>query len=279
MKYKKILILLLTTVLTTNLYADTNNKGFKIEGGEDKIGLGKEYTEPITAVKVKAIFANNNTKRLITPNLPQKSAYLKKLQGLSSTEGKAGAMGMNNEAGLNTSQNGTQTTNPNGSTTTGNKAQGLKAILEDCYWFYYNEIGHYANTEINVGAPYKTRADCTGLACYFMSSVSGKQVTLTDSTSYLNPGQDVLKQIEGCGWKKHSVSELKSVNDLQLGDVLICRGHAYIYYDTTGVMSWGDNSQIKNYVPNVKAQTKLVSNYLLIGGDDRQYTVFYRHEG
>ncbi len=279
MKQRKLIAILLCTMLSTNLYAD--NSGFKIETGQDGIGLGKEYVEPITAVEVKAIFANANTQKLITPNLPQKSAYLRKLQGLSSTEGQAGAMQMNNEAGLNANENGSNYNNPNGTSTSGNTVQGLQAILDDCAHFYIDNVAMYDDNSTGTAhtvnrnkgkSPYTAYADCSGFATFFMSNVSGKNLSSASSGDFVSGTYS--SEWGAAGWKKYKASDFKSASELRSGDVIARNGHVEVIYDTKSTFGWGD-TQTK--CPTYTGGIKLANGQVVIyeGG----YTAVWRYEG
>ncbi len=267
MKYRRLVTVLLSLTITTNLFATGKDvKGFKIETGEDNVGLGKEYVEPINAVKVKAIFNKVNNKQLVTPSIPQKSSYLKKLQGLASTEGKAGQMKMNEEAGLN-------------GTGVNNQGKGIMAILDECADFYINNVAKYiqdhGNDYSKGKSPYIVYPDCSGFACFFMSNVSGKQLKTTNSTGF--SGGTHKEDWEAAGWKMIKPKDLKSANDILPGDIMSRSGeHVELVYDSTHTFGWGT---VRTKKPSSGPGTfKIVGNSIK-AADGGSYDTIWRYVG
>lgn len=267
MKYRKLLTVILCLTISTNLSATSKgSKGFKIEGGDEKTGLGKDYTPPITAVKVKAIFNKTNNKNLVTPTLPQKSSYLKKLQGLKSTEGKAGKLGMNEDAGLN-------------GTGMDNQGKGLKAILDSCADFYINNVARYVQDHGNDYSKGKSKyvvyPDCSGFACFFMSNVSGKQLNTTNSSGF--SGGTHKANWEAAGWKMYKPKDLKSANEILPGDIMSKSGtHVELVYDSTHTFGWG--AVQKKKPSSGPGEYKIVGNTIK-APDGGSYDTIWRYVG
>lgn len=131
--------------------------------------------------------------------------------------------------------------------------------------------------------------DCTGFASAFMSLVSGKSVAGGGSSAFTGGSYD------GQGdWKYYEVSDLTSIDDLQLGDILCCNTgtktkkgvrstaghHAEIYIAKGKSFGWGKK---QTSYPSGNATLKLEKNAdgdpIISDGGSHTYTCFYRYTG
>ena len=131
--------------------------------------------------------------------------------------------------------------------------------------------------------------DCTGFASAFMSLVSGKSVAGGGSSAFTGGSYDG----QG-GWKYYEVSDLTSIDDLQLGDILCCNTgtktkkgvrstaghHAEIYIAKGKSFGWGKK---QTSYPSGDATLKLEKNAdgdpIISDGGSHTYTCFYRYTG
>ena len=118
--------------------------------------------------------------------------------------------------------------------------------------------------------------DCSSFACVFMSMVCGTHIPRTYSGTFCSESS-----FSGTGWKFHKCSDLKSVDELEYGDILACNGslgkgsghHCEVYIDSGHTFGWGS---IKDKYPTDSA-VSLVGGFVRDSG--HSYYAYWRYEG
>lgn len=178
----------------------------------------------------------------------------------------------------------------------------LEEKLETLAKWYIANVHTYQNRASGKGSGYRKMYscnlfkpsksvgdDCTGFASAFMSLVSGKSVAGGGSSAFTGGSYD------GQGdWKYYEVSDLTSIDDLQLGDILCCNTgtktkkgvrstaghHAEIYIAKGKSFGWGKK---QTSYPSGNATLKLEKNAdgdpIISDGGSHTYTCFYRYTG
>lgn len=124
---------------------------------------------------------------------------------------------------------------------------------------------------------FKTRADCSGFVYYYMSTVSGSDsMSFVPATSYM-----LIPSNFGSistGWQGKKISELKGLNDLKAGDVLVGINHTEVYFGPN--KSWGWGSVKTTAEPGNTLFVFDGSNVIQQTGNyKKSYSVVYRYGG
>lgn len=154
----------------------------------------------------------------------------------------------------------------------------------------------YKNTDKIINGMYycdlidtKVRDDCTGFAMAFANYVSGTNKISISYSGAMVTGWNATKY----GWTYYETKDLKSIDDLQTGDILVSSpgssskggtlssggyGHAEVYVDNSNTFGWGS---IKNKYPtNNKLKFEKNSQGRNVVTDScHMYVCFYRYTG
>jgi len=160
----------------------------------------------------------------------------------------------------------------------------LQSLEEVANW-YINNVGEYSQSKY-VQSPFSTkpvRADCTGFAVAYMSSVAGSDVPDSYSGAMVYTDGVWAKTVEKLGWIAYTSDEIDS---LQPGDVLIAHEgssystkgkHAEIYVDESHTFGWGTVKD--SYPTNITITKSEYGGHTHYMDSKRDYITIYRYSG
>ena len=172
----------------------------------------------------------------------------------------------------------------------------LEGKLETLANFYIKSVATYSShsglktySGDSIMSGLECRNDCTGFARAFVNYVNGNNKTSAGGSSYFVKSWNATDN----GWTYYETKDLKSLDDLQLGDILISSpgnsskggtrseggyGHAEIYVDNKHSFGWG----------GVRTQYPLSHNWTfttnsqgrnVVKDGGHMYVCFYRYTG
>ena len=166
----------------------------------------------------------------------------------------------------------------------------VKAKLEEMAYWYINNVNKYSMNETVyiplLNASY--RKDCSGFAVAYMSYVAGVNFSGVGTLSMVNPNDSWAQKASEHGWKAYTSDQIGSVDNLQLGDVLIADNrysysklgqHAEVYVDSSHTFGWG--SKKTEYPSNITIRAESSGGHIHLRDsiEKHDYITVYRYEG
>lgn len=166
----------------------------------------------------------------------------------------------------------------------------VKAKLEELAYWYINNVNKYSMNETVyiplLNASY--RKDCSGFAVAYMSYVAGVNFSGVGTLSMVNPNDSWAQKASEHGWKAYTSDQIGSVDNLQLGDVLIADNrysysklgqHAEVYVDSSHTFGWGTKKTKYPSDITIRAESSGGHIHLRDSIEKHDYITVYRYEG
>lgn len=166
----------------------------------------------------------------------------------------------------------------------------VKAKLEELAYWYINNVNKYSMNETVyiplLNASY--RKDCSGFAIAYMSYVAGVNFSGVGTLSMVNPNDSWAQKASEHGWKAYTSDQIGSVDNLQLGDVLIADNrysysklgqHAEVYVDSFHTFGWGTKKTKYPSDITIRAESSGGHIHLRDSIEKHDYITVYRYEG
>lgn len=166
----------------------------------------------------------------------------------------------------------------------------VKAKLEEMAYWYINNVNKYSMNETVyiplLNASY--RKDCSGFAVAYMSYVAGVNFSGVGTLSMINPNDSWAQKASEHGWKAYTSDQIGSVDNLQLGDVLIADNrysysklgqHAEVYVDSSHTFGWGTKKTKYPSDITIRAESSGGHIHLRDSIEKHDYITVYRYEG
>lgn len=166
----------------------------------------------------------------------------------------------------------------------------VKAKLEELAYWYINNVNKYSMNETVyiplLNASY--RKDCSGFAIAYMSYVAGVNFSGVGTLSMVNPNDSWAQKASEHGWKAYTSDQIGSVDNLQLGDVLIADNrysysklgqHAEVYVDSSHTFGWGTKKTKYPSDITIRAESSGGHIHLRDSIEKHDYITVYRYEG
>lgn len=166
----------------------------------------------------------------------------------------------------------------------------VKAKLEEMAYWYINNVNKYSMNETVyiplLNASY--RKDCSGFAVAYMSYVAGVNFSGVGTLSMVNPNDSWAQKVSEHGWKAYTSDQIGSVDNLQLGDVLIADNrysysklgqHAEVYVDSSHTFGWGTKKTKYPSDITIRAESSGGHIHLRDSIEKHDYITVYRYEG
>lgn len=162
-------------------------------------------------------------------------------------------------------------------------------LYEIAYWYINNVDKYSMNETIYIPLIDGTyRKDCSGFAVAYMSYVAGVNFSGVGTLSMVNPNDSWAKKVSEYGWKAYTSDQIGSVDNLQLGDVLIADDrysysklgqHAEVYVSSTQTFGWG--SKKTKYPSNISIRAENNGGHIHFRDsiEKHDYITVYRYEG
>ena len=179
----------------------------------------------------------------------------------------------------------------NGDSTGNNIVSGnssnLSSALQKVGQFYIDNVGIYSQGRDYVQIDFinnSFRKDCTGFAIAYMSYVAGNVLPDSYTLDMIDPNGNWSKTVAQYGWKAYTSDEIGSLDNLQMGDVLIADDrygystvgqHAEIYIDSNHTFGWGSAKSV--YPSDNSITVSNLNGHVHFMDNGHDYITIYRY--